>query len=658
MEGQTPEKSKPKVFPLSPTSQLETGEIYNGYLREAFHNKQIRNIAVTGDFGIGKSSVIRTFEQMYLQELESAPKGRVRQKVRSLRRKLQSHNKPGFLYVSLGDFSGQQLPPEQENSLEHRLLLQVYSRFHKRDLPFGSFLTIREKPRFLGLITILLALLVLSALLLAFHEQAGAFLQEFAGREGPFQTVWNFLWKRKTGLHAALYAYTILGTALAAGAAAYCLLSRYRVDNLAVKSEHAEMAMKKAEDSTYLDRHCRELVYTLEQVADQIGGTVVFEDIDRLGENICIPIFTKLREINQLVNSRLEHEGKKRGETYIRFLYVTNDRMTGYMERVKFFDYILPVVPTLSRRNACEKFYDLLGQVNEGLGDDFPKGEYPEDFDDIAAYITDYRMLFTILNEYGVFCRAYRDGNSVMWEDAVSLLALVIYKNFFPKDYSQIRQGKSRMVSGPPIEEESIEDDMLTLFRVLEEHVGTHSLRYLGYSDAETAGFREAALKSAVSLKGKQKIINHVSSNDKKSIEMLKKQAESGDLTAELSEGEQKDMLLFLLHHFVWLRETDYRWFFQSGEFWDRLQLLEKLDAEDMRHLFELRGSNASNQFRQAFSKVDIVGSNTQWTQWRLVVVYTAMGGRCDIKRHKNAGIDIEGEHKTLSQWFESWRNE
>lgn len=46
---------------LLPIDNIENGDEYIAALRWAFENKKIRNIALTGPYGSGKSSIIETF---------------------------------------------------------------------------------------------------------------------------------------------------------------------------------------------------------------------------------------------------------------------------------------------------------------------------------------------------------------------------------------------------------------------------------------------------------------------------------------------------------------------------------------------------------------------------------------------------------------------
>ena len=79
---------KETIFPLSCNSELDKDDIrgidvYFNLLKEVLCNPRIRNIAVTGTYGIGKSSIIKSFD---------------------IQNNLPFKSKPKFLYISLGQY--------------------------------------------------------------------------------------------------------------------------------------------------------------------------------------------------------------------------------------------------------------------------------------------------------------------------------------------------------------------------------------------------------------------------------------------------------------------------------------------------------------------------------------------------------------------------
>lgn len=55
-------KKQQLLYPLSPTKKLDDIKAYDAYLTDIINNPDIGNIAITGDLGVGKSSILRTYE--------------------------------------------------------------------------------------------------------------------------------------------------------------------------------------------------------------------------------------------------------------------------------------------------------------------------------------------------------------------------------------------------------------------------------------------------------------------------------------------------------------------------------------------------------------------------------------------------------------------
>lgn len=125
-----------KLFDTDSSSDLKE---YKSFLDSAFANPSVRNIAITGNLGVGKSSIVRSFE--------------------STDKKRGS----GYLYISLMDFtkeiSTQQSYKESDNStdsdslkslqqnFERYLLCQILSRLDAQTLPHSIFKLIPSKKK-------------------------------------------------------------------------------------------------------------------------------------------------------------------------------------------------------------------------------------------------------------------------------------------------------------------------------------------------------------------------------------------------------------------------------------------------------------------------------------------------------------------------------
>ena len=93
------------IFPLSYDPDLkekEEQEIYSRYLNAAFEEPRIKNIGVVGSYGVGKSSLLHSYEK-------------------------REHKH--FLYVTMGKSKDNN--DDSKNAIERRILLQIYSKFRR-----------------------------------------------------------------------------------------------------------------------------------------------------------------------------------------------------------------------------------------------------------------------------------------------------------------------------------------------------------------------------------------------------------------------------------------------------------------------------------------------------------------------------------------------
>lgn len=181
-----------------------------------------------------------------------------------------------------------------------------------------------------------------------------------------------------------------------------------------------------SEENSIFNKHLDEILYFFQVTGYDV---VIIEDLDRFNTT---GIFLKLRELNQLIN-----ESKIVGR-HVTFVYAVKDDMFKDEERTKFFDYITTVIPVINSSNSKDKLYNALkerGFEKDGISDD--------DLSEIAFFILDMRILTNIVNEYA----QYREklcarGNQKL--DKTKLLAMIVYKNYYPKDFSELhcRRGK------------------------------------------------------------------------------------------------------------------------------------------------------------------------------------------------------------------------
>ena len=131
-----------------------------------------------------------------------------------------------------------------------------------------------------------------------------------------------------------------------------------------------------------------------------------------------------------LTNCRLQQHEEE--EKVLRFFYLLKDDIFITKDRAKFFDYILPVVPVLDSSNSYNKIKEFFvgSTVEEKLNDRFLKG--------LALYIDDIRVLKNIYNEFVIYYERLKKIDL----DPNRMLALVTYKNLFPRDFADLQLNK------------------------------------------------------------------------------------------------------------------------------------------------------------------------------------------------------------------------
>ena len=449
------------IFPLSYDPDLkekEEQEIYYRYLNAAFEEPRIKNIGVVGSYGVGKSSLLHSYEK-------------------------REHKH--FLYVTMGKSKDNN--DDSKNAIERRILLQIYSKFRREDIPLSGFEMIREAMSHVKSKVAVGIIWLLVILLLTFYAPLGRLLKA----KLPSNCLLIHL---KTYIHIGLYITMIVLSLLIFGYLFYKLITKMHLRKISLKSENAELEVEREDDKDYLDQYSMELVYCLEQTAKKIGHTVVFEDMDRMKLKDVVDIFARLKEINIMVNQRLQKDNK-----YIKFVYVVNDAVLAKMEHYKFFDYVLPVVPGVNPRTSNYIFRKNLARVNDYLKSRLQNETLNEEFKELestkpdtmvncaAPFLSDYRLQYMILNDYSIFMEMNAVHNEIEkgQKTAQKLLALAIYKNVWPGYYESLSSGRQTRFFALELENIKCSELASMLTRGDDPYLTYDSLYYLGYSTKE-----------------------------------------------------------------------------------------------------------------------------------------------------------------------------
>lgn len=405
--------------PLTPSViEDESAQSYIEALNFACSRPDIRNIAVTGPYGAGKSSVLLTWEKA-------------------------ENNDHRVMTVSLADFEMQRAFPgetaagdgkndgdntdkktakAEEKTIEYSILQQLLYKEKKSALPYSRLERISDvSARQIAMMAVsLLLILALTAtgLLFLFPDYIRAKLSLPPALSQSLLAL--PLLARFGG--AGMFLFSALFLALKKLHRTGVFDRRVSIDKVDVLK--GAISTRPAAPSL-LNVYIDEIVYFFEQTQYNV---VIFEDLDRHNDGA---IFIKLREINQLINNCLP------ADKPVRFIYAVRDNLFSTPEsRTKFFDFVMPVIPVMDSENASEHF---LGKFTS---DELKQDGFRECLARLAMFIPDMRVMHNIANEFRLYRNIVNNG-----EDLKRLVSLIAYKNLCAEDYHGIDQKNGLLYS-------------------------------------------------------------------------------------------------------------------------------------------------------------------------------------------------------------------
>ena len=430
-------RTAPALASLAPEFVESQHQSYLERLTAALDDERNRNIALTGRYGAGKSSILGK----YVEE--------------------HSDTTLRLAISSLG-------PNDEGTSLTNRIQKEVV-----KQLVYSAEPSTLERSQFRRPVELSWGKATL---------QAGAVLAPLA----VLLVLMGWLptpevAKSAHPLLRGLVWLVLAGIVLAAGTGVRLLThEKFFVSDLSAGGAKVKLSEKKL---TYFDEYLDLIVNYFDSEDIDV---VIFEDLDRFDDP---QIFEALRELNTLLNG--PKRGKARSGRPLRFVYAVRDSLfekigakqdrvgqtdaagdgkadteakdgsdaatttadvsmraarrddaataeTARANRTKFFEVVIPVVPFISHRNARDLLKGLLDDVGVSI-------ERPL-VDLVARHCTDMRLLRNMVNEYLVFAERLLHSEKRAPElDETKLFALVAYKNFHMADFENIARRASAL---------------------------------------------------------------------------------------------------------------------------------------------------------------------------------------------------------------------
>lgn len=396
---------------LTPINNVELG-IYEDALNFVFENDDIKNIAVTGAYGAGKSSVIESYKYRYKEikflNISLANFDEINQEdsENAINENLGKHENDKIKNVKKHKTAS-----VKESVLEGKILNQLIHKIDSSKIPQTNF-KVKQKisNRNIIKLTLLSLVYILSAFYMYFYNTWNNYVEGLQGYKLlgilKFTTNWY-------GLFVSGLILSILS-----GIVVFNIIKFEKNRNIfkKLKFQGNEIEIFEKSEESYFDKYLNEVLYIFDNSNVDV---IVFEDMDRYNVN---QIFQRLREINNLINSKRIKEKNKP----LRFIYLLRDDIFISKDRTKFFDFIIPIVPVVDSSNSYDQFIKHLkaGEVFEKFDEHF--------LQQISLYVDDMRILKNIYNEFMI----YNSRINTTEQTYNKLLAIIVYKNIFPRDFS------------------------------------------------------------------------------------------------------------------------------------------------------------------------------------------------------------------------------
>lgn len=300
---------KPKFQKLTPTKDADIG-IYRDALDYVFENDDLRNVAVSGAYSAGKSSVLESY--------------------------IEKHSDKKYLRISLAHFEdaneNQSMQTKKENDekhsnekqddkkqkekkqddvkisvLEGKILNQLIHQIAPDRIPQTNFrLKQKIEPKKVVWWTAAFVVFVISL----FHVIL------FNGWQNYVESIFTDWIRIPLSLTTRNSSVLLTGTicAVLTGIFLYNIIKAQINKGIfkKISADKFEIEIFEGSDDSYFDKYLNEILYLFDQCEADV---IVFEDMDRYNAN---RIFERLREVNNLIKIQ---RGKESDTKPLRFFY-------------------------------------------------------------------------------------------------------------------------------------------------------------------------------------------------------------------------------------------------------------------------------------------------------------------------------------------------
>lgn len=393
------EKKKNEFTDLAPIDDIENGDEYLKALHWAIKKKKVKNIALAGPYGAGKSSIIDTYLKKH----------------RIIRSKSLRVSMATFVENETDEKGNPKKISLKQDEIELGILKQLFYKVNYKKIPQSRYRKLHKInwKRVWGYLVLIFLIWGVTEFIF-FPDTFQMIIEKIEEAGGKF------------GLKAVVsdsIFFVFCAGILAIIARTYRLvLFRFKVNEVKLPTETVVKNSETAAETVF-NKNMDEIVYFFEETKYRI---VFFEDLDRLEDP---SIFIHLRELNTLLNNYDGIKGR------IVFVYAIRDDIFTDTDRTKFFEFIIPVIPIINSTNSGEIFLQKLEESEK-------KGivhEISQEFIlDVSPYVEDMRILQNIYNEFVVYKETIRTDQELKLSDE-TMMALIIFKNLYPREFAELQ---------------------------------------------------------------------------------------------------------------------------------------------------------------------------------------------------------------------------
>ncbi|RHA99012.1 YobI family P-loop NTPase [Holdemanella biformis] len=383
-----------KFQKLTPETDADI-KVYDEAFEFVFKNDDIRNIAISGSYGSGKSSIVESYKK--------------------------SHTDCKFSTISLTHFnyekksndgkgktSEEQTILDSNNLIEGKIVNQIIQQLNPSEIDKSIFkikTDCLKEDNVIRNYSLVILLFILSFIgLMQPDLYKGIF-------RNSYSSVLTILFLSFViTLFLIVYFFVRLQ------------INKNIFKKISIKGNDIELL---SESTSYFDKYLNEILYLFEK---NNSDNYIFEDIDRFED---VEIFEQLRELNKIINLRLNNKNHRT----IRFFYLVRGDLLDAKDNTKFFDFEIPVIPVMNNSNSFNKIKDFI--VESGLE---PKMNV-NFLRRACLYIDDLRLLKNIFNDFLIYINRLDPANNLKSNlnlDYNKLFAMMIYKNTYPKDFTDL----------------------------------------------------------------------------------------------------------------------------------------------------------------------------------------------------------------------------